>query len=305
MKLTAKNIFSKIMSVTILTLLLSVYVFANGNSNSEKKIADGDVTFRFEHIEFNVADPQAVVKWYTENLGMVVMRSSGAPTYNTFIADTAKNMMLEIGHQEQYPVLDLSKIHHMAMHLAFIVNDVHKVKEKLMAAGATIASDITKSPSGDEILVLRDPWGLPIQFLKRAEQMVKFEDGRFEHFAMNQKDARAKAKWFVDNMGLKIMRQAGEPNYGTFVADQGENMMFELFQFPEYPVIDFSKIDPMSIHIAFTVNNIEAAKEKLLKGGATVYQDINTIPSGDKILIMRDPQGLPLQLIERANPMLK
>jgi hypothetical protein len=33
--------------------------------------------------------------------------------------------------------------------------------------------DIRVSSSGDQILMLRDPWGVPIQFIKRAEPMLK------------------------------------------------------------------------------------------------------------------------------------
>jgi glyoxylase I family protein len=43
---------------------------------------------------------------------------------------------------------------------------------KLIAAGATVASEVTITDSGDELAMLRDPWGVPIQFLKRAEPML-------------------------------------------------------------------------------------------------------------------------------------
>jgi hypothetical protein len=42
----------------------------------------------------------------------------------------------------------------------------------LIAADATIAGDVSITPAGDEIAMLRDPWGVPIQFVKRAKPML-------------------------------------------------------------------------------------------------------------------------------------
>jgi len=61
----------------------------------------------------------------------------------------------------------------MAIHVAFMVNDINTIKTKLISAGATLVEDITKTPAGDLVLMLRDPWGEPIQFVKRAVPMLK------------------------------------------------------------------------------------------------------------------------------------
>ena len=57
------------------------------------------------------------------------------------------------------------------MHLAFCVSDVPTAVEKLTDAGATIFSDYETAVSGDEMAMLRDPWGIPLQLMKRAEPM--------------------------------------------------------------------------------------------------------------------------------------
>jgi hypothetical protein len=43
----------------------------------------------------------------------------------------------------------------------------------LIKAGAKLAEDIKRTAVGDQILMLRDPWGQPIQFVKRAKPMLK------------------------------------------------------------------------------------------------------------------------------------
>jgi catechol 2,3-dioxygenase-like lactoylglutathione lyase family enzyme len=132
----------------------------------------GDV-IRPEHIALNVLDPAGTVKWYTENLGMKVMRQGGPPTNTSFIADSGHSMMLELGHNADYPVIDFAMVSHMSIHLAFTVEDISSMKVKLIAAGATVVEDITKTPGGDEVLMMRDPSGLPIQFVKRVAPMLR------------------------------------------------------------------------------------------------------------------------------------
>ena len=46
------------------------------------------------------------------------------------------------------------------------------VRAHLTAAGATPVGRIVVAPSGDKIAMLRDPWGIAIQFVKRADPML-------------------------------------------------------------------------------------------------------------------------------------
>ena len=276
-----------------------------GNKGSNSAAVASSLVVRPEHVAFNVNDPQAAVKWYVENLGMKVMRAGGPPTYTTFVADSGHHMMIELFHNADYPVLEFAKINHMSLHLAFMVGDMATIKAKLLAAGATMVEDVTKTPSGDLVLMLRDPWGLPIQFAQRVKPMLEATGVRPEHLALNVEDSRARANWFVTNLGMKVIREGGAPTFGTFVSDSNSQMMLELYQNKEYPVIDFSKISYMSIHFAFMVPDVAAAKDILMAAGSTVAEDITKTPAGDQVLMMRDPSGLPIQFVRRVDPMLK
>jgi catechol 2,3-dioxygenase-like lactoylglutathione lyase family enzyme len=260
---------------------------------------------RPEHVAFNVPDPVAAVRWYTENLGMKVMRQGGPPTYTSFVADSGEHMMMELFHNADFPLFEPAKFSHMSIHLAFMVSDIAEIKTKLVAAGATLVEDITKTPSGDQVLMLRDPWGLPIQFAQRVKPMLKTKGVRPEHLALNVSDSRMTAQWFVAHLGMKVVREGGAPTYGMFVADSSEQMMLELYQNSEYPVVDFSKISHMAVHFASMVPDVVAAKERLLKAGATMAEDITKTPAGDQVLMLRDPDGFPIQFVNRVAPMLK
>jgi hypothetical protein len=64
----------------------------------------------------------------------------------------------------------------LVLHIAFLVDDVKGIRDALIAAGATPTDEVTITASGDELTILRDPWGVPIQFLKRAEPMLSHEN---------------------------------------------------------------------------------------------------------------------------------
>jgi catechol 2,3-dioxygenase-like lactoylglutathione lyase family enzyme len=260
---------------------------------------------RFEHIAFNVPDPVATVKWYTTNLGMKIMRFDGAPTFTTFIADSGMHMMIEFFHNAGYPLLEPAKMHNMAIHLAFSTPSIVKTQEMLVAAGATIVDSLRKTASGDQVLTLRDPWGLPIQFVERVKPMLEFTGLYPEHFAINVANSREISKWLAKNLGMIILHNGKAPAYGMFIADAGKNMMFEFYQNKNFPMVNFDSVSYQTFHVAFVVHDIQTVKDALVAAGAKVAEDIKKTSSGDDVLMLRTPWGLPIQFVKRVNPMLK
>jgi len=166
----------------VLTLILAVFTMVGcvsvhstetHSSPSEHKTVHNANRIRLEHVAINVEDPVAMVKWYCENLGMKVVRKGPPPVNMHFISDARANMMLEIYHNPPDAVPDYASMDPLTLHIAFMVDDVEGICRKLVAAGATIATDITITDSGDKLAMLRDPWGVPIQFLKRAKPMLQ------------------------------------------------------------------------------------------------------------------------------------
>jgi glyoxylase I family protein len=127
---------------------------------------------RLEHVAINVEDPVGMAKWYCQNLGMKVVRKGPPPVNMHFISDAGGNMMLEIYRNPPDAVPDYASMDPLLLHISFMVDDVKGVREKLITAGATPVGDISVTTSGDELAMLRDPWGVAIQFVKRAEPML-------------------------------------------------------------------------------------------------------------------------------------
>lgn len=128
-----------------------------------------------EHIGLNVPNPVAVANWYTMHLGMKVMRKGGAPNYAHFLADARGKMMIEVYNNAQAPMPDYRAMHSLVFHIAFFVNDLRTTRELLLGHGASTEGQISTNDQGDELAMLRDPWGMPIQLVKRGTPMIQPE----------------------------------------------------------------------------------------------------------------------------------
>ena len=82
-------------------------------------------------------------------------------------------------------------------------------------------------------------------------------------------------------------------------------MMLELYNNPPDEVPDYPGMNPLSLHIAFMVDDVKAITRKLISAGATSAVEMNTTDAGDELIILRDPWGVPLQFLKRAKPMLQ
>ena len=126
---------------------------------------------------------------------------------------------------------------------------------------------------------------------------------KLEHTALNVKDPKAQAKWMVENLGLKLVRDLGEPTFITFVADD-EGALLELYANQVAEIPDYQSISPYTLHLAFTTDDLAASKAKLLAAGATDTGIAETLATGDEYIFLRDPWGLSLQLIKRLKPLI-
>jgi len=155
-------------AVLIGSLTLTALVMATAGQNAPQ----GN-RVRLEHIGLNVADPVKAAHWYVENLGMRIVREGPAPAYARFLADASGNMMLELYHNPPDAVPNYASMDPLLLHVAFMVDDVDAIRGKLIAAGATAVGEVTTTPAGDKLAMLRDPWGLAIQFVRRADAMLR------------------------------------------------------------------------------------------------------------------------------------
>jgi catechol 2,3-dioxygenase-like lactoylglutathione lyase family enzyme len=126
---------------------------------------------KIEHVALQVEDPGAMARWYVEHLGCTVARTGGPPGFAHFLRDDAGTSMLELYRNPGVNVPDYVSMDPMLMHVAFVSANPAADRDRLVAAGATLATDLVRTPGGDELVMLRDPWGVALQLARRAQPM--------------------------------------------------------------------------------------------------------------------------------------
>lgn len=124
-----------------------------------------------EHPAIDVADPVATAKWWCENLGFTVTRQKDDETHTTFIVDASGRIAIEMYRAQTQPVApDYASMDPLTLHFGFSSKNVDADVERLVKAGATLISH-DKSP-GFEGAMLKDPFGISIQFVKREQSIL-------------------------------------------------------------------------------------------------------------------------------------
>lgn len=123
---------------------------------------------RIEHIAINVTAPKEMAQWYCGHLGMQIVRDTGKAF---FLADENKNTILEIYNNPPDAVPDYASMDLLLFHIAFASNDVAADRKRLIEAGAAPEGEVN-CDSGDTFAVVRDPWGVAIQLVKRKTPML-------------------------------------------------------------------------------------------------------------------------------------
>ena len=122
---------------------------------------------KFEHFAINVPDTRATVRWYQDNLGLRIARTRAEDPYTTFLADDTGRIIIELYSNTKATYPDWPTMHPLNFHIAFVSEDPIADAKRLVAAGGTPFSEETM-PDGSILTMVRDPWGVSLQFVKRG-----------------------------------------------------------------------------------------------------------------------------------------
>lgn len=125
---------------------------------------------------------------------------------------------------------------------------------------------------------------------------------KFEHFALNVPDARAHSRWYVEQLGFVVARRREDAPYTHFLADETGRVIVELYTNPAAAVPDYAAAHPLCFHVAVVAADAAAERARLERAGATfAFED--ALPDGSRLVMLRDPWGVSLQLCQRATPL--
>jgi glyoxylase I family protein len=127
---------------------------------------------------------------------------------------------------------------------------------------------------------------------------------RLEHIALNVADPIAVAAWYVANLGMRVVRKVDVSPHMHFLADSSGRTVIELYGNPAARVPDYAAMNPLELHVAFVTDNPDDDRDALVRAGATAV-DEQRLGDSTRLLMLRDPWGLALQLCQRGTPLLR
>lgn len=122
---------------------------------------------KIEHVALIVKDPVGMAKWYCQNLGFTIIKEMNISPFAHFIVDESNNILLEIYNPGNIKIPNYKKQDPIIFHIAFLVKNVEKEQKRLISAGASLVSATTTLSTKDVVAMLKDPWGLSFQLVKR------------------------------------------------------------------------------------------------------------------------------------------
>lgn len=122
---------------------------------------------KFEHFALNVPEPVAQARWYVEHLGFTVARKRDDAPFMHFLADETGRIVLELYRNPKAAIPDYTAMEPLTFHLAVVSADAAGDRARLEEAGATLLFEDPQS-DGSLMIMLRDPWGVPLQLCQRA-----------------------------------------------------------------------------------------------------------------------------------------
>ena len=119
---------------------------------------------------------------------------------------------------------------------------------------------------------------------------------RLEHIAIDVADPAAFKEWWVRHLGMRPSAACD-----AFITDDSGTFTLEVYRTGNTPSApDYRALDPMTFHIAFLSDDLDADVARLEAAGAERVEVVHK--PGFDMAILRDPQGVAVQLIKRATP---
>lgn len=118
---------------------------------------------KLEHLALNVAEPQKLMDWWCANLGFT-------QTHPAFIVDETGKVAVEVYRNDTAAIPDYAQVAPLTLHVAFLSDDVEADRARLEKAGAVTLETVHKD--GFDMVMMRDPFGVAIQFVKRGKPIL-------------------------------------------------------------------------------------------------------------------------------------
>ena len=281
----------------------------------------------FQHVTVSVSDVDKSLAFYRDLLGFPVL---GRLYYTNEIGlvidflDIGNNAILEIFSFANAPTKPSGFLYddlQLGMrHMAFRVNDVDAVTERLKNAGVEFTLDPLDAIGGVRIAFFKDPDGTLVEITQgQLDYHVPGQeplptglpltgppagsDFVFEHVALTVADMQQSLDFYQGVLGFPLLGELlFNDERGFHIAYlQFGNSNLELFAF-SVPTI-FHTWDPDETvlglkHIGMLVDDVDAVHDRLKAAGVRIIYPPNDAHGGVKTCFFADPDGNALELID-------
>ena len=123
---------------------------------------------KFEHFALNVLDPRAQAQWYVQHLGFTIAKSRDDVPFTQFLADETGRIIIELYANPKAEIPDYAAAHPLCFHVAVATANATAERTRLERAGAKLFLE-EPQPDGSLLIMMRDPWGVPLQLCQRTK----------------------------------------------------------------------------------------------------------------------------------------
>jgi catechol 2,3-dioxygenase-like lactoylglutathione lyase family enzyme len=106
------------------------------------------------------------------------------------------------------------------------------------------------------------------------------------------------ADWYATHLGLRIVHRGPPPHHTRFIADPLGGMI-EIYCNPPDAVPDHAHRHPLQFHLGWESTDPDGDARRLIAAGASAVDDCD-LADGSRLVMLRDPWGVPLQLCRRT-----
>lgn len=125
---------------------------------------------------------------------------------------------------------------------------------------------------------------------------------RIEHIGFLVSEPISIGNWYKEYLNLKIIKSFGNNEEGAvFLKDAKTGTILEFGKFKETLNFNYNELKPLQIHIAIECQDPLELAKKLESAGAMIIGESPKAEVKNERILVKDPWGITIQLINRIN----
>ena len=254
------------------------------------------------HFGIVIRDLGKSLAFYKDTLGAkVVYEGFIPPTKTDVIYLQIAGGMIELLHPAAPPSTESFGI----THVAFMSSDLDADYARLVDKGykGLVAPKVAGSGVG-RLAFLNDPNGARVELIQRD---LKMRDGiidhpivkSFDHYSMIANDLTGALRFYRDDLGMRVLKTMEVP--ATQLSMTYLHYDYDVLELLHRPTPNTT--DPMFGHIALRVDDVDAALRHFAAHGVPAEPGTPKAAGTGigRIGIVRDPDGVKIELVDRAD----